>query len=484
MMGHDLMRDEGRTAAPSEVGRAGEGPTELMPPGEVAVHLIAGLGRGSGDAVFGGVNDLVLVVGPDGTIEYANPAASMMMATARERIVGRSIADVIHPDDIGRALEGEASVGTPAASVGVGAPLRLRHGHLGWRWLDLSSGRMGTHGSRRTIVTGRLNDDQRTYEDVVALITDQAPVEAVVDALPRLAEWRLPDIPFAVACSRIQGRHVAGHPAAVELLRTALPDEAWLDALGGDGQPHHGVVADLGLAARSTGIRHGLATWVAARVLSADGRSEAIILAATNPDTAPASIVAERVRRMGGMARLVVEWVGQRTVIEEVSSTDPVTGLLRRTTVLTELERLLDRSQYDPEPVAVLACDIDGFRAVNHAVGLEAGDAALAEAVSRITAAAGADAVAGRIGGDEVLVIVRGADARAAAETVARTAIAALRRPLVEGHDVVCGLSVGIAVSDGREHPRSTADGLLTRAEAARAMAKAAGGGRSVTTST
>lgn len=479
-MGPQPMAED--VAPSSEVWPDREGPTDLLPPGEVAVHLIAGLGNGAGDAVFGGVNDLVLIVGPDGLIEYANPAAALLMATARERIVGRSIADVIHPDDVSRALEAESRVGTPAASIGVAAPLRLRHGHAGWRWLELGSGRMGTHGSRRTIVTGRVNDDQRTYEDVIALITDHAPIEAVVDALPRLAEWRLPDIPFAVACSRGGGRHVSGHPTATELLRAALPDTAWLDQLGEDGQAHHGLVADLGLAARSTGIRHGLATWVAARVWSSDHGTDAVVLAATNPDSAPASIVAERVRRMGGMARLVVEWVGQRTVIDEANRTDAVTGLLRRTAILSELERLLDRSPHDPEPVAALAFDIDGFRAVNQAVGLESGDTALAEAVDRIVTAAGPDAAVGRIGGDEVLVVLRGADARMAAEAVARGAIAAMRRPLVDGHDLVCGLSVGIAVSDGREHPRSTADILLTRAEAARGLAKAGGGSRSVTT--
>lgn len=487
-MGHDDRRATSSTEGPTPTLRrvgGSLGGTAPADPGDVARQLVAGLGSGAGDAVFGTLNDLLLVVGPDGTVEYANPAAAVLLGESRDRIVGRSIAQLIHPDDVSRALEAAARVGSPAASVGVAAPIRVAHATAGWRWLDLASGTIGTgapRGARYSIVTGRLNDDQHIFEDVIALIAGGSPLPEVVETLPRLAAWRLPDIPFTVACTSGTGRHVAGHPAATELLRAALADRPWLDGLPADGGPDHGRVADLGLAARSVGIRHGLATWVAARVWSQHGDADAIVLATTNPDTAPASVVGERVRRMAGVARLVVEWSAQRDALDHSARIDPLTGALSRRATLVGLAEALDRNQLQPEPVAALACDLDGFTAASATLGHAAGDAALAAAFGRLQEVAGRAAI-GRLGGDSFLVIVRGPDARVAAEALATRAVEAMRAPLeVDDRSVVCGLSVGIAVSDGREHPPTSADGLLARAEAALRLARSGGGNRHVTT--
>ncbi len=462
----------------------GEHGTDLpRPVHDAAQTLIEGLATGSGDAVFGAFNDLVLVVDPDLVVEYANPAASAITGFPREDLVGRGMVELMHPDDLPRAIEAEARVGAPATPVAVGAPMRLRHATTGWRWLDLSSGRVGPADGAHIVVVGRLNDDERTYEGIFSLIADGASLPAVVDALPELGAWRLPAIPFAVACASGPGRHVAGHPAAIEVLRTVLLDEAWLAGLGDDDQPHHGLVADLEPAGRAAGGRQGAVTWVAARVWSRHRTADAIVLAVTDPERSATSVVAERVRRVAGMARLVVEWAAQRAALARAGHTDPVTGVLNRSATIGALTAALGREQPDGQPVALVVCDLDGFSAASAVLGARRGDLALAEAVRRIEAGAGPGAIVGRLGSDAVAVVVRGPDARVAAEDAARRAIGAMGAPLeVDGASVSCGLSAGIAVSDGREHPPTTADQLLARAEAALALARAAGGGRSVTT--
>jgi diguanylate cyclase (GGDEF)-like protein/PAS domain S-box-containing protein len=447
----------------------------------VAIHVIAGLDSGAGDAVFGGLNDLILVVGPDGAVEYANPAAGLLLGVEPATLVGRAMSDLLHPDDVARAFEAEARVGTPAASIGVAAPLRLRHAQAGWRWLELSSGRFGRNGSRRTIVTGRVNDDQRSHECIVKLMTDGASVEEVADALPRLADWRLPAVPFGIALDgRGPSRHVTGHPAAVDLLRAVMADGRWSDRVG-EGSPVSGAVADLGPAARQVGQRHGLTTWVAMKVRSADGSADAVVLAATHPDASPLGIVAERVRRVGGMARLVVGWSGQRTVIERAARTDPLTGVANRLAVIDAVADALAHA--DGEPVALLYFDLDRFKLVNDRLGHRAGDAALVQAVDRIRSVLDPADVFGRVGGDELVAVMRGPSSRAAAEEVAHRAIEAMRPPLrVGGMTATCGLSVGVAVTDGREHPMPDADELLARADGALYVAKGAGGDRVVMT--
>ncbi len=452
-----------------------------LAPGEVAIHLVAGLADGAGDAVFGGLNDLILVVDPQGAVEYANPAAGLLLGVLPDTLVGRPMADLLHPDDVDRAFAAEARVGTPAASIGVAAPLRMRHASIGWRWLELSSGRFGRPGSRRTIVTGRVNDDQRSHERIVELMTAGASVEVVADALPGLADWRLPTVPFGIAVDgRGPSRHITGHPAAVELLRAVLGDPGWPEALA-DGDPVTGSIADLAPAGRQAGRHHGLTSWVATRVRSTDGGSEALVLAATHPDASPLGIVAERVRRVGSMARLVVEWTGQRLALERAACTDALTGLANRAATIHAVARALD--QEPREPLALLYFDLDGFKQVNDRLGHGAGDTALAEAAGRIAALLEPGDVLGRVGGDELVGLRCGPTSRAGAEDLAHRAIAAMREPFEIGSArATCGLSVGIAVTDGREHPAPDADELLARADGALYVAKGAGGGRVVVT--
>ncbi|HEU5152170.1 MAG TPA: GGDEF domain-containing protein [Iamia sp.] len=456
-------------------------PTRLAP-GEVAIHLVAGLGSGAGDAIFGGLNDLILVVGPDGAVEYANPAAGTLLGVEAAMLVGRSIRDLLHPDDVARAFDAESRVGTPAASIGVAAPLRMRHAQVGWRWLELSSGRFGHEGSRRTVVTGRVNDDQRSHERIVGLMAAGVPVEEVADALPGLADWRLPAVPFGIAIDgRGPARHLTGHPAAVELLRAVAGDEGWLGRVVVPGEPVTGVLADLGPAARQVGRRHGLTGWVATRVRSADGAAEALVLAGTHPGASPTSIVAERVRRVGGMAWLVVEWDGQRRALDRTARTDPLTGLPNRAATVEAIAAALARP--DRRPLAVLALDLDGFSRVNDRLGHAAGDQVLAETARRLDAILDPGDVLGRVGNDELLGLRRGVSSRAGAEDLAHRAIAAMEPPfVVAGTQVRCGLSVGIAVTDGREHPRPDVDDLLARAGGALSVAQGAGGGRVVVT--
>ncbi|HEX7131290.1 MAG TPA: GGDEF domain-containing protein [Iamia sp.] len=452
-----------------------------MAPGEVAIHLVAGLDSGAGDAVFGGLNDLILVVGPTGVVEYANPVAGILLGVEPATLVGRPMRELLHPDDAERAFAAEARVGTPAASIGVAAPLRLRHAQAGWRWLELSSGRFGHPGSRRTIVTGRVNDDQRTHERVVSLMTAGATVEEVADALPGLADWRLPGVPFGIALDgEGPSRHVTGHPAAVDLLRAVTADPVWSDRVG-DGDPVSGAVADLDPAGRQAGRRHGLTAWVATRVWSADGSAQALVLAATHPEASPPGIVAERVRRVASMARLVVEWAGQRRTLERAARTDPLTGLANRAATIEAVAAAL--AQPEREPIALLYFDLDGFKLVNDRLGHGAGDTALVDAAHRIRAALDPGDVLGRVGGDEMVALRRGPSSRAGAEELARRAIEAMRAPFVVGGATArCGLSVGIAVTDGREHPAPDADELLARADGALYVAKGAGGGRVVVT--
>jgi diguanylate cyclase (GGDEF)-like protein len=168
--------------------------------------------------------------------------------------------------------------------------------------------------------------------------------------------------------------------------------------------------------------------------------------------------------------------------LERLATHDPLTGLPNRAAFVAALE---DRG-VDAPPVAVLLVDIDGFGAINAALGHDAADALLVEVAARLRAVDAA-AVVARVGGDELGILVDAPDAphgaAPAAEHAAAQVHAALRAPYaVAGGHVVAGASIGIArgeagpaAADPAPVP-GTAE-LLRRAEVALAVAKRNGAG-------
>jgi len=153
------------------------------------------------------------------------------------------------------------------------------------------------------------------------------------------------------------------------------------------------------------------------------------------------------------------------------ASHDPLTGLGNRAAFLEGLERSLATG----EPVAVLFVDLDDFKRVNHRQGHAAGDWALRVCGRRLQSCVRGEDVVARIGGDEFVILVRGADAGEHATDVARRVIDLMSFPFtVDGYSVQLGASVGIAVSDGA----AVSSELVARADAAMYQAKRGGKGR------
>ncbi|HEX7473002.1 MAG TPA: EAL domain-containing protein [Candidatus Limnocylindrales bacterium] len=155
---------------------------------------------------------------------------------------------------------------------------------------------------------------------------------------------------------------------------------------------------------------------------------------------------------------------------------DPLTGLANRVLFREHLERALLRRRRRGSAVAVLFLDLDDFKVVNDSLGHRAGDRLLVEVARRLGSAIRAGDIAARQGGDEFTVLLESVhDAAEAAESAERLA-AELRRPIeLDGRSLVVGVSVGIALSSGRD---TGADDLLAHADAAMYAAKADGKAR------
>ena len=124
--------------------------------------------------------------------------------------------------------------------------------------------------------------------------------------------------------------------------------------------------------------------------------------------------------------------------------TDPLTGLMNRDAVLTELGARLA----DPEraQVAVLYIDLDRFKMVNDVLGHNAGDELLVQASDRIRGAVGTDGMIARFGGDEFLVICNTSDDEGRPERIADAILEAFGESFrFEKEEFAITASIGIA---------------------------------------
>lgn len=100
--------------------------------------------------------------------------------------------------------------------------------------------------------------------------------------------------------------------------------------------------------------------------------------------------------------------------LEEMALRDPLTGLANRRAIDEKLAAEWERSRRYDRPLALLIADVDSLKAVNDTFGHQAGDRLLTEVGFQLTTLIRSGDVAGRVGGDEFVVICPETDDEAA----------------------------------------------------------------------
>lgn len=155
---------------------------------------------------------------------------------------------------------------------------------------------------------------------------------------------------------------------------------------------------------------------------------------------------------------------------------DALTGLHNRTAFLAATDSVLRRPEPHDRSVGLLYIDLDHFKAVNDTHGHSAGDRILIHVADSIRACAGPGDLSCRMGGDEFVVACTGVTDFDRLQHVADGLMERIRTPLVWGEtNLVCGASIGIALSEGQE---TTAEDLIRSADFALYEAKRPGSPR------
>jgi diguanylate cyclase (GGDEF)-like protein len=145
---------------------------------------------------------------------------------------------------------------------------------------------------------------------------------------------------------------------------------------------------------------------------------------------------------------------------------DPLTGLLNRKSLLPRFQELQQQAGQQHAPICMIAADLDNFKRINDTHGHDVGDAVLQEAAYEMRKCLRTFELFYRIGGEEFLAVIPGADLAQGRELAERMR-SAVERAKPSQTAITASLGVGVATGDqlGFEQLFNAADQALYEAK-------------------
>jgi diguanylate cyclase (GGDEF)-like protein/PAS domain S-box-containing protein len=149
---------------------------------------------------------------------------------------------------------------------------------------------------------------------------------------------------------------------------------------------------------------------------------------------------------------------------------DGLTGLPNRALLRQQMDELLVHTRRSTDEVAVLVLGLDNFKAVNDTLGHGVGDKLLRGVAKRLRSTLREEDALARLNSDEFAVVQSGLTRPEDVALLAKRLLEAVGEPyLLDGHSVVIGASLGIAMAPG---DGEDSDKLLKNADMALSRAK------------
>ena len=173
---------------------------------------------------------------------------------------------------------------------------------------------------------------------------------------------------------------------------------------------------------------------------------------------------------LGRALRMAIERKRVDDAARRAYSIDLTTGLPNHHQLLEHMTHLLALREREPASMALIVLHLDGFKAAEASLGVEAANVLRRKAAVRLRASLRASDVVASLGSDMFAVLLAWIDADDDAERVARKLLAAVTQPIsVTGQSMPMGARVGVG-----QYP---AHGKDAQALLNRAVGQAAGDG-------
>ncbi len=406
---------------------------------------------------LGSGQELFSVAGADGFLREVNEPFARLLGMSPEELHGRSLLELVHPDDLNQLLEGLVALERASSEVMLENRFRQRDG----RWVHLQWVARPVTGTPLWWATGR---DTTEFHDLLAEQVDlRARLDLATGGQATAAMWDL-DVRSGSMTWEAQAAGVLGVPedlvpgSVEELTRLVRSEDrpsvgAILRSLADTGAAD--VVARLG---HEPALRY---LSVRGKVLQRDRRGRAV--------------------RAVGMALDVTAEKSMEDQMLRMVMSDALTGVPNRRAFDQTLRAEWRRCTRALEPLSIVMVDLDDFKRFNDTFGHLVGDDALT-ALARVLAGQvhrEGDFVA-RFGGEEFAVVLPRTGSSGAV-AVANRMIEATRAITLRQAD---GYSLSISAGTATWVPDDNvtkAQQLLARADQALYAAKAKGKDQAIT---
>jgi diguanylate cyclase (GGDEF)-like protein len=176
----------------------------------------------------------------------------------------------------------------------------------------------------------------------------------------------------------------------------------------------------------------------------------------------------DRKDEIGELSRLMVQTGTQLTEakdkLQQLATTDPLTGLMNRRGWLPVAEHELKVARREERPLALAFVDVDGLKAVNDEYGHNVGDLLIKEVAALLRDTVRASDLVARVGGDEFCVLMTSESALDPDAVVGRLEHSIDWANTLPGRSYPISVSIGAAARDALHN--EPIDDLMRRADA------------------
>ncbi len=159
----------------------------------------------------------------------------------------------------------------------------------------------------------------------------------------------------------------------------------------------------------------------------------------------------------------------------ELAHRDALSGLANRLCFDQALNEASDRLAH--APFAVIAGDLDRFKAVNDIHGHGAGDEVIRIVAQRLNEAVGESGLVGRVGGDEFVILVNAFRDRSRLSLLAHSIIQLISQPMTLSNGAIVDVGISLGIATAPEDGASARD-IMSNADRALYASKQGGRGR------
>jgi diguanylate cyclase (GGDEF)-like protein/PAS domain S-box-containing protein len=384
-----------------------------------------------------------------GIITQIDASVSLMLGWAPEQLLGLRSTELIHPDDLDRAVASWMELYFHKGRQTVRVRHRCADGS--WLWVELENVHNGAEDSDLVDVIAHITDISQEMAAEEALARREQRIRALVEHSSDVVTLLDRDLRVLWQAASVRG--LLG-------LEPGSLDRATITAIA---HPDDQTILDRFLRAQPGG---GAPATLRTRLRHTDGRWLHVELVAENRFADP------EVEGLIVNMRDITERKAFEDELRHQAFHDSLTGLANRALYEDRLQHALTRSLRARHSLAVLFLDLDDFKTVNDSLGHRAGDTLLKGIAARIDPLLRPTDTAARLGGDEFAVLLDGVDGETQARAIADRILEALHPPFtIDERKLNVTASIGFAMNDGPAH----ADELLRNADIAMYAAKADG---------